>query len=184
MPHRVIEVPWERLRPGVTVARSDGNLVRIVAVEPHDGTVTVLFRDGLREQHDPHAPARIVVRRPGRPGDTEIATDTATDTAIDDLVGAFLRARDPRQIEWGADRLGASGDPRVICPLLGRLGDATTLDDPDVEDAVCGALVALGVMEQRGNLDFALCPADVLPAAAREALAASPVGVPGRYRRP
>jgi hypothetical protein len=122
---------------------------------------------GCREQPDPCARARRVTRRPIRPSGAE----SGDDGSIDDLVEAFLHTRDPRQIERGADRLGASGHSRAIPALLARLGDASIVDDADVEDAVCSALVALSVMEREGNLAFALRPIETLPPAAREALA-------------
>jgi hypothetical protein len=175
----LLEVPWGRLRAGVTVARSDGSIAEVLVVESHDATVTVLFRDGCQELHDQGDTARVVPRRDIRTRGAE-ASDGGS---IDDLVEEFLRARDPQQIEWGADRLGASGHPRAIPALLARLGDASTFDDADVEDAVCSALVALSVMEREGNLAFALRPIEALPVAARDALAGDVFTIPGRYRR-
>lgn len=41
----------------------------------------------------------------------------------------------------------------VISTLLSRLGDSQVQDD-DVRDAVCSALVELGIMVKLGNLTF------------------------------
>jgi hypothetical protein len=79
------------------------------------------------------------------------APQRCDDGAIDHMIEAFLRTSEPRQIEWGADRLGMSRCHRAIPALLARLGDASVRDDGDVEDAVCSALVALSVMERQGT---------------------------------
>jgi hypothetical protein len=80
-----------------------------------------------------------------------------------DLLQEFERTNDPRRIEALADRIGASGAPGAVRALLWRLGDWPVQEDPDVEDAVCGALVRLGVMRSRGNQTFAFLPRHELP---------------------
>ena len=44
-----------------------------------------------------------------------------------------------------------------------RLGDCRVQDDPDIEDAVCRALVDLDVMWCSGNLSFSFRPRKALP---------------------
>jgi len=85
-----------------------------------------------------------------------------TGPAVEELILFFIQATDPRLIEVLADQLGAAGDRRAIRPLLMRLGDCRVQEDPDVEDAVCGALVALDVMGCSGNLSFSLLPPEDL----------------------
>lgn len=70
------------------------------------------------------------------------------------LIQDFAKANDAEELSRLADDLGEAGDPEAITVLLHRLGDQKVQDDPDVEDAVCSALVRLGVMEKRGNLNF------------------------------
>jgi hypothetical protein len=79
------------------------------------------------------------------------------------LLQEFERTNDLRRIEVLADRIGASGDPQAVRVLLLRLGEWPVQEDPDVEDAVCGALVRLGVMHSRGNQTFAFRPRHELP---------------------
>ena len=78
--------------------------------------------------------------------------------AFDELIGLLARTSNPRTIEVIADQLGATHDCRAIRPLLSRLGDDRVQEDRDVEDSVCRALVALGVMCCSGNLSFSLRP--------------------------
>ena len=64
------------------------------------------------------------------------------------------RTTHPVRLEALADQLGANHDPSAIGALLWRLGGSIVQDDPDVEDAVCGALVSLAVMRPVGNQRF------------------------------
>ena len=59
---QVLEVVWDRVRPGVTVVRSDGRHERAAIVDRANGTVVVIFDDGLRERHAPDEPACIALR--------------------------------------------------------------------------------------------------------------------------
>jgi len=89
--------------------------------------------------------------------------------------GALHRLRTAHRtsdIERLADEL--STDPTIgptprrdlLEVLLVRLGDESVRDDPDTEDALCSALVRLGLMRRHGNLvfrfrlDHELSPAD------------------------
>ena len=105
-----------------------------------------------------------------------------------DLVAALLvelrAAVQGRRIEELADRLARTGDIRAIEPLIGRLGDLPVQEDPDVEDAVCAALVDLGVMHRDGNLLFAFEPDGALSSQARAALRKHEQSVPRKYLRP
>jgi hypothetical protein len=83
--------------------------------------------------------------------------------AVEVLIDRLIDATDPHDIEELADRLGAARDRRAIRPLLTRLGDCHVQADPDLEDAVCHALMALGVMCSCGNLSFSLRPRQDLP---------------------
>jgi hypothetical protein len=76
----------------------------------------------------------------------------------EELIVLLTQTSNPRTIEVVADRLGAAHDPRAVRPLLMRLGDCRVQEDGDAEDAVCRALVALGVMCCSVNLSFSLRP--------------------------
>ena len=81
-----------------------------------------------------------------------------TSPAVEQLLLLLAQTTNPRMIEAVADELGTVRDRRAIRPLLMRLGDSRVQDDPDIEDAVCRALLALGVMRCAGNLSFSLRP--------------------------
>jgi len=102
-------------------------------------------------------------------------------TAFEELIALLVQTSNPRTIEVIADQLGATHDHRAIRPLLMRLGDDRVQEDRDVEDAVCRALVALGVMCCLGNLSFTLRPrrelADDVVATIRELVGT----IPWRY---
>jgi len=87
---------------------------------------------------------------------------------INDRIDAFLRANSCEAIEAAADRLGDIANPSVLDALLYRLGDAPVQEDPDVEDAVCSALVSLGVMHRLGNRNFRFVFRDELDPAPAE----------------
>jgi hypothetical protein len=81
-----------------------------------------------------------------------------SDAAVEELIARFNHATHPREIETIADSLGAAGDTRAIRPLLMHLGDCQVQADTDVEDAVCGALISLGVMCASDTHCFRLRP--------------------------
>jgi hypothetical protein len=70
------------------------------------------------------------------------------------LIAEFREATSSEVMEQLADELAATGDRQVIAPLIYRLCDIQVREDPDVEDAVCGALARFGVMRQLGNLNY------------------------------
>ena len=61
MGYRVLDVPWERVRPEVTILRADGRFERAIDVERQPNRVIVLFSDGRREQHAPSDQAGVLV---------------------------------------------------------------------------------------------------------------------------
>ena len=85
-----------------------------------------------------------------------------SEATVEDLIALFGEATHAREVEMIADFLGEAGDARAIQPLLMRLGDCQVQDDGDVEQAVCGALMALGVMCTSGEHSFRLRPRSVL----------------------
>jgi len=104
-----------------------------------------------------------------------------TGPAVEELMLFLIQATDARLIEVLADQLGAAGDRRAIRPLLMRLGDCHVQEDPDVEDAVCGALVALDVMCRSGNLSFSLLSPEVLADDVVETIGELCAAIPRRY---
>ena len=80
-----------------------------------------------------------------------------------------------------ADELGVACDRRAIRPLLMRLGDSCVQDDPDIEDAVCRALVALDVMCSPGNQTFFFLPRRLLPDDVVATIRELGVAIPWRY---
>lgn len=70
------------------------------------------------------------------------------------LIEKFRNTNNLTELENIADQLGTIGNERAIESLLYRLGDNQVQEDPDVEDAVCDALVKLGIMTRIGNLNF------------------------------
>ena len=59
---QIIDVQWGRLRPGVTVLRSDGRLERAASVKHQDHTTLVWFDDGRLERHDDADRAQVLTR--------------------------------------------------------------------------------------------------------------------------
>jgi hypothetical protein len=104
-----------------------------------------------------------------------------TESIVDYLIALLAEATAPREIELIADHLGATGDQRAIRPLLARLGDCQVQEDPDLEDAVCRALMALGVMGSSGNQRFSLRPRRVLPDDVVETIHDLAGSIPWRY---
>jgi hypothetical protein len=98
------------------------------------------------------------------------------------LIDNFSQAISSEDLERLADDLGSTGDPAAIEILIYRLGDAKVQDDADVEDAVCGALTRLGVMEKLGNLNYRFLGEDELPEEAKRGLMQYSQLVPEKYR--
>ena len=61
MSYHMLDVPWERVRPEVTILRADGRFERAIDIERHPNRVIVLFSDGRREQHAPSDQAEVLV---------------------------------------------------------------------------------------------------------------------------
>jgi hypothetical protein len=101
--------------------------------------------------------------------------------AVEELMVFLLQATDGRAIELVADQLGGAGDRRAIRPLLMRLGDCRVQEDPDVEDAVCCALVALEVMDCSGNLSFSFLRPEVLAGEVADTIRELAGMIPRRY---
>ena len=76
--------------------------------------------------------------------------------AVPELIAELEQTTDARRLEIAADLLGAARDPRAVAPLLKRLGDPLVAKHEYVEDAVCAALVALGVMRTSRSRRYAL----------------------------
>jgi hypothetical protein len=99
------------------------------------------------------------------------------------LIAEFRECQDFKRLEKLADRIGNAGNKEVIEQLLYRLGDDHVQDDPDVEDAVCTALVKLGVMRTMGNLNFRFLEKSLLPSGVLELLEEYISLIPRRYFR-
>jgi len=104
-----------------------------------------------------------------------------TGAVVDDLIAILAKTTHARVVEVVADRLGAAGDRRAIRPLLMCLGSLHVQDNTDVEDAVCRALEALGVMCSTGNLSFCLRPCQALDEDVVETIRELAGMVSGRY---
>ena len=104
-----------------------------------------------------------------------------TNPAVEELIVLLAQTTEPRSIAAIADQLRAVHDPRAIRPLLMRLGDCDVHEDRDVEDAVCRALVALGVMRCSGNLSFSLRPRPDLADDVVETIRELAETIPWRY---
>lgn len=81
-----------------------------------------------------------------------------TAPALEELILVLVQTADPHTIAVTSDQLGAARDRRAVRPLLMRLGDCIVESDPDVEVAVCRALVSLDVMRCSGDDSFSLRP--------------------------
>ncbi len=67
------------------------------------------------------------------------------------LQSLFSDTNDLKFIEVAVDRLSKfEKTPGIISSILYRIGDDRVQEDPDVEDAVCEALVKLGIMKRTG----------------------------------
>ena len=100
---------------------------------------------------------------------------------VEELIAILDQATHPREVELIADYLGEAGDARAIRPLLMHLGDDEVQHDADVEDAVCGALLSLGVMCRAGDDCFHLRPRRVLSADAVDAIRECSGVIPWQY---
>jgi hypothetical protein len=105
----------------------------------------------------------------------------STGPDVDELIAVLGETTDPQVIELVADELNAARDRRAIRPLLMHLGDRRVQDDPDVEDAVCHALISLGVMCSTGNVSFSLRPRRALADDVVETIRELAPVIPWRY---
>lgn len=93
----------------------------------------------------------------------------------------LLTTTNPDEIEALADGLGATGDTRAVGPLVSLLAAGRVNDDPDLEDAVCSALVRLGAMRRHGNLNYSFVDPSRLTVEGGAALRRLRPLLPGRY---
>jgi hypothetical protein len=70
-----------------------------------------------------------------------------------DLLAVLTKTTDRTALEGAADAV-AESTRDAIRVLLSRLGDPQVHDDDDVHDAICSALVELGIMIKLGNGNF------------------------------
>jgi hypothetical protein len=70
---KTVQVRWGLLRPGATVISEDQthHEHKVVTVEHLGPTVSVLFRDGIREQHSQDAYARVRLSETAEPRERE-----------------------------------------------------------------------------------------------------------------
>jgi hypothetical protein len=87
----------------------------------------------------------------------------------DDAAVSLRAARSSAEIEQLADQVAthpcrtSDGDRALtVDALVGVLSSDWARRDEDVEDAVCSALVRIGLMARRGNLIFEFLPDDHL----------------------
>lgn len=100
------------------------------------------------------------------------------------FIAEFRECQDFERLEKLADKVGNAGNKKeAIKPLLYRLGDDHVQDDRDVEDAVCAALVKLGVMRTMGNLNFRFLEKSLLPSGVPELLEEYIALIPRKYFR-
>ena len=101
--------------------------------------------------------------------------------AVSDLIAGLALTDDARRLEILADTLGAARDRRAILPLLARLGDPLVQRHEHTEDAVCAALVALGVMRRSHSNGYMLLPRHLLEPDVATKLAEIGPTLPLRY---
>lgn len=102
---------------------------------------------------------------------------------VDVSIVRLLATTKPDEIEALADDLGATADERAVGPLVSLLGASRVNDDPDLEDAVCSALVRLGAMRRHGNLNYSFVDPARLGYESAAALRRLRPTLPGRYFR-
>lgn len=78
--------------------------------------------------------------------------------------------QDMARLEQLADEAAEKQDRNTIGPLLSRLLEDRVRADDDTFAAICGALTTLGVMRERGNLNYEFVAREALPGQAIEAL--------------
>jgi hypothetical protein len=174
---RTLHAPWRLVRSGTTVVGADAAEHTIESVRRDGALVRVRFEDGRREMHHEGAEATVVLR---------VATSRSRDASerpnpVPALITQLLRSRDRRELEALADDLAATGAREAVHPLVVRLTGSFVQDDPDLECAVCDALVALGAMRWFGNLRYAFRPDHELCDEARRALSELRPFLPARY---
>ncbi len=94
------------------------------------------------------------------------------------LIEEFRNCLSYDRLEELADELAETPSDLATEALIERLGSERVQSDPDVESAVCDALVKHGVMQQLGNLRYRFL--DTMPAQARNALAKHRQTVPSK----
>ena len=102
-------------------------------------------------------------------------------TPLAELISEFERTEDLLQLEVIADVLGASNDNRAITPLLRRLGCPLVERNADAEDAVCGALLRLGVMWCSSTGRYVFVPAHAMDRDTVETIRELDASIPMRY---
>jgi len=98
-----------------------------------------------------------------------------------DVIKEFQKCNDLQELEKLADLLGDIGDVLAIEPLINRLGDDYVQEDSDVEDAVCDALVKLGMMKKIGNLNFKFKEESSMPKGGYSILEKYKLTIPKKY---
>ena len=93
---------------------------------------------------------------------------TKGDTAS--LIEEFRNSLRSQQLQELADVLADTPGDDVTAALLERLGSDQVQDDPDVENAVCTALVKRGIMRELGNLNYRFEEPSLLPPGVRSQL--------------
>jgi hypothetical protein len=117
-------------------------------------------------------------------GGHEMATSVqhrSSHREVSELIARLTEAAGPQIVEVIADQLASAGDRRAIHPLLQRLGDSHVQPGTDTEDAVCGALVALGVMCSPGNGMFYFLPRRLLADDVVDTIREMGTAIPWRY---
>jgi hypothetical protein len=113
---------------------------------------------------------------------TVMTLDTATRSSeVPGLLDELARTTTPRRILMLADLAGAEHEAATADVLLRRLGERVMDEDPDVERAVCRALVALAVMRPCGKDRFTLRARHELPLEVVELLHDLDTSIPLRY---
>lgn len=97
------------------------------------------------------------------------------------LIDELKECQEFHRLEQLADLIGELGDETAIEALLDRLAGERVQADPDVETAVCDALVRLGIMRTDGkNLLYKFLDTPSLPPNVVKLIAANP-WLPRKY---